>query len=119
MTIRLLIASLFVSMLAGEQAPGAKSLPSPCELVAEIDGAQCDVVEFYIGGVAAPVLRLRFASDKAERDAIMIAGKAVTDWCIKSRENGVNVPQILRVLEERRRIELGTCDDQSQVEPAV
>jgi hypothetical protein len=29
------------------------------------------------------------------------------------------VPRILRVQEAQRRIELGTCDEQPQVEPAA
>ena len=119
MNIRILIASFFISSVAAGQAPAAEPIPSPCELVTEIDGASCDVVELHIDDFADPVLRLRFASDQAERNAVMLSGKAVTDWCIKSRDRGVKIPRILRVLEAQRRIELGTCYDQPQVAPAA
>ena len=119
MTTRILIVSVFMSSVAAGQLAAAEPVPSPCELVTKIQGADCDVVELHIGDAADPVLRLRFASDQAERDAVMLAGKAVTDWCIKSRDRGIDVPQILRVLEAQHRIELGTCEDQSQVEPAT
>jgi hypothetical protein len=119
MKILILTASLFIPSVAAGGEPAVEPLPSPCELVAEIEGASCDVVELHIDDAANPVLRLRFASDQAERDAVMISGKAVTDWCIKSREHGIEIPRILRVLEARRRIELGTCDDQLKVAPAA
>ena len=119
MTTRILIASVFLSAVASGQAPAAESLASPCELVAEIDGARCDVLEFRIGDTAAPILRLRFASVKAEREAVMRVGKAVSNWCIEYHEKGLNDLHILRVLEERRRIELATCAEQSLVEPAA
>jgi hypothetical protein len=114
-----LIASIFIFLLAASQAPADEPIFSPCELMTEIDGAFCDVLELHIGDAADPVLRLRFASDQAEREAVMLTGKAVTDWCIKSRDRGIKVPRILRVQEARRRIELGTCDEQPQVEPAA